>query len=147
MGTYTSFIADQTAGRKGCKSDTCRNNIDRAIKYALDLYKAELLKVFEQALSIEAINGAAMRISGDMSRTAGIYGAANRINADRSAAIQGKVGRILTSQGKAADVIMKANAKVRDAERYGKILNGLANYGPLAVGGLLLGGALWKRTR
>jgi hypothetical protein len=145
--TYTAFLARRAKEKEGCRSHDCRVNADRDMALAFGGYKNELSFVAEQALSFEGINAAGMRIANDMVWTAGVYVAAQQVNAERSALISGNLGRALGKQKRYSDLLLSSNKALRQAAIRGRRMNTAINWGMLALGGVLLGGAAMKGRR
>jgi hypothetical protein len=145
--SWTAFIAKRSSEKKGCKSHACRVNVDHDIGIAIDAYKAELSAVADAALSFEAINAAAMRIAGDMTRTAGIYAAAVKISASKLELRRGDLDRVLARSKADAELIRKSAGDLQRALEHGQRMNRLVNYGMLVAGGALFAGSLIKVAR
>ena len=144
--TWTQGIADVTAAKSKCSTHACRVQADKDLSLGYNAYKSELAAKFAEAVSLEHINAAALRISTDLTSSAATYAAAQQINASRSAAIQGGYGKLLASQTQNATLIIKKNQDLLRARTHGRLINRVVNYGALALGGALLVGALAKRS-
>ncbi len=140
--SWVTYLADiQTMRDTKCQSNACKAPLDREHGTTLERYKADLSVTAADALSLDAVSGALMRISGDLTMTAGIYAAAAAINANRTALAQGKLDLALSRQKNDASLLKTENQRLASAITNGRRVNALANYGMLAMGALLLGGA------
>jgi hypothetical protein len=141
--SWVTYLADvQTTRDTKCQTNACKAPLDREHGATLERYKLDLSVTAADALSFDAISGALMRISGDLTMTAGIYAAAAAINANRTALAQGKLDQALSRQKNDASLLKTENQRLAAAITNGRRVNVLANYGMLAMGALLLGGAV-----
>jgi hypothetical protein len=145
--TWAEGIAALISGKNGCTTHACRVQSDKNLALGFAQYKAELTAVATEALSLDGVTAAAMRIAGDMTSSAGIYYAAQQINANRSSVINRDYTRLLAASKDHADLIMSENAKLKKAIDTGVILNRVVNYGVLGVGATLFALALTKGRR
>ncbi len=145
--SYATFLANQLKAKEGCRSHECRVNADRSLGSAFGSYQAELLGVSSEALSMAGIESAAIRIDHDLVSTASTYAAAAVINAERSSLVKGSLTKAIGGEKRAADLIVKSAASLRQSASFGRGLNHVVNYGMLLTGGALLGAALMKGRR
>lgn len=140
--TWVGYLANLTETRGKCTTNRCKAPLDQEHGRTLEWYKSDLAMTSAEALSMEAISAAMMRISGDLATTAGIYAAAGAINANRTALAQGNLSRALAKQKDDASLIMRENGNLSKAIAHGRHVNSITNYGMLAMGALLLGKAV-----
>lgn len=145
--TWTEGIADLQAGKNGCTTHACRVRSDSEMALGFSAYKAALSAVVAEALSLDGVNAAAMRIAGDMTSTAGIYYAAQKINANKSAAINKDYPKLLAQSKTDSSLIIAENTKLKKAIDGGRVINSAVNYGALGIGAILLAGAIARSRR
>lgn len=145
--TWTQAIANRSEQKKSCSSHACRVGVDNDVAKMMGWYKDDLTATAAQALSLDGVNAALLRITGDLTTTAGIYAAAASANAMRSAMAQKNLLAAVAKTKSDAELIVRLNREYKESIQSGKRKNGLINYGMLAAGVLLAGGAMYATRK
>lgn len=123
----------------------CEAMCDAEAKSTLTVFQAQLMTTMEAALDLRSIQAAAVRIAGDLVSSGAVYAGAAKVNADRSNLIQGNLTKAFAQNASDQALVLKKNAEMVNAVRYGRTKNTLINGAMLMAGGGLLAAAIMRR--
>lgn len=144
-----SEIARYQDIKSRCKSNTCKNINQKQIDQRVSSYGTSLQKTLDAASDIRPLVSAALRVQNDLISTGATYKVAGAIRAQQQLLRSNAKEALLRSISKNradAELVVKNNERLRDAQVFGKRMNTILNYGMLATGGgILLAAAMRSR--
>jgi hypothetical protein len=147
--SYEAYIGKALEVQTRCKSTACKNTWTNDINWVIkNGYQIECEAVTSEALSLDAINAAGIRIARDITTTAATYGAAQMAYLTRAELLTGKLAKAVAGNERAGKLIIENTLRLKQAYARGRVINGIVNYGALALGaGLVTAAALKVRSR